>query len=315
MHINDGLDQVAKAFQSRYPEIKVDFTLENVATFAPKIVTEQRNGQFLWDVLIAPSSTATNVLTPANALQDFLPLVLPEAKDSSKWHGGFEMWGNNKTNIKTVFITATHLWGGLMINRDVIPKSELAGIDQLLDPKWRGKMVIDEPHTFRQGSIALSPFYREKGAEFIKKLLTDQQPVYTTNPRLNIEWYATGRYPITFGDRPDIIEQFKSLGIIKASDWLPPYYLAAWGLAVFAKAPHSNAAKVFINWFLSKEGQDVYVRGLGKNFGVSRRTDVESQDPEHTPKWSELSDYVSPTQEKDAQLVRDVIEIYRSTKK
>ena len=60
MHLNNALADVAKAFQAKYPSIKANYTLENVATFTPKVMTEQRNGEYLWDVLVAPTSNAVS---------------------------------------------------------------------------------------------------------------------------------------------------------------------------------------------------------------------------------------------------------------
>jgi len=315
MHIEEGQAAIPKAFEARYPGIKVEYTLENIAVFAPKVITEQRNGQFLWDVAMIPTSNAVTVMTPAGAFQDLLPfVVLPDARDSAKWHGGFEMWGSNVSNDKKVFIHGAFLQGGFSVNRDYISKAELSSLDQLLDPKMRGRIVIDEPNAPRLGSLSMLPFLVAKGPDFMRQLLTVQKPVFTTNPRLMMEWFSTGRYPIVIAERSDILKGFKTQGIIKSSDAIPPFYLACWGLAVYSKAPHPNATKVFVNWFLGKEGQEAYARGRGDYGGVSRRVDVVSQDPERTPDWSNLGRYISPNQEKDAPMVRQVMDIYKSTK-
>jgi iron(III) transport system substrate-binding protein len=315
MHVETGQAEVVKAFEARYPGIKVNYTLENIATFAPKLVTEQRNGQFLWDVTMIPTSNAVTLMTPAGAFQDFLPqLILPEATDSSKWHGGLEMWAHNRTPVKKIFIHGGFTQGGYSVNRDVIPKGELTSFEQLTDPKWRGRILIDEPSAPRLGSLSLLPMLQAKGPEFVRELLTAQKPVFTTNPRLMMEWYSTGRYPILIAERSDVLREFKARGVIKQSELNGPLYLAVWGIAVYTRAPNPNAAKVFVNWFLTKEGQEAYAKSRGDYGGVSRRNDVASLDPENTPDWAKVNSYVSPNQERDAGQVRQVIDLYKATR-
>ena len=72
--------------------------------------------------------------------------------------------------------------------------------------------------------------------------------------------------------------------------------------------------RVFINWFLSQEGQAAFAKAVGRDGGISRRVDIETRDPEHTPDWSHLDDYAQPNREKDYPLVAQVIKLYASTR-
>ena len=132
------------------------------------------------------------------------------------------MWGNNLTGLKKVFIFSARLQGGASVNRDVVKKSDFSNLDQLLDPRWRGKIVLDEPNAPRLGSLTLMAFMKEKGADFVKRLLTEAQPVISRNPRLMMEWFATGRYPIALSERTDILLEFKAAGVVKKTDLIPP---------------------------------------------------------------------------------------------
>jgi ABC-type Fe3+ transport system substrate-binding protein len=103
--------------------------------------------------------------------------------------------------------------------------------------------------------------------------------------------------------------------MMKAIELLPPPFVGTWGIAVFANAPHPNASKVFVDWYLSREGQEAQNETRDPSIGFSRRTDVVSPDPDDTPDWSRWDSYVSPNQEKDISLTRQVIGIYNSAKK
>ena len=53
------------------------------------------------------------------------------------------------------------------------------------------------------------------------------------------------------------------------------YATAGYGsLTIIKNAPHANATKLFVNWFLSKEGQEIYTASMGE---PTRRLDVETK--------------------------------------
>src|SRR5262249_33876892 len=91
---------------------------------------------------------------------------------------------------------------------------------------------------------------------------------------------------------------------------LGPRYLATSGISAFKNAPHPNATKVFVNWFLSREGQFAWTEAWDDRH-VSRRLDVPSKNLHGTPDWSRLDSYASPNTERGKDLPRTIIEIYR----
>ena len=95
-----------------------------------------------------------------------------------------------------------------------------------------------------------------------------------------------GRVPVLIGGVDAIVEQRMSQGVpiaiadprqIREGSDLSP---ANGALGLFNRAPHPNAAKVFINWLLSKEGQTVFAQAQGY---VSGRADVPL--PEGSAPW------------------------------
>jgi iron(III) transport system substrate-binding protein len=70
-------------------------------------------------------------------------------------------------------------------------------------------------------------------------------------------------------------------------------------LALFNKAPHPNAAKIYINWLLSKEGQTIFARANGY---ISARLDVPT---DHTEPWRVPQPGAIKTYTKAAMLVKD----------
>lgn len=115
------------------------------------------------------------------------------------------------------------------------------------------------------------------GTEKAQQFLTQQQPVIAATNRQLADWVAQGAYPITSGLSPSEIASLKEQGLAQSVEALktPPEQTAwtpGWGaIALLHKPPHPNAAKVFVNWFLSQPAQADWAK---RGFVNSRRTDV-----------------------------------------
>ena len=69
---------------------------------------------------------------------------------------------------------------------------------------------------------------------------------------------------------------------------------------LFDRAPHPNAAKLFINWLLSKEGQQIWSAGAKQN---SRRSDVAAVNPEKRLTPAEVTKYLKINREENLPLM------------
>ncbi|MFN0070784.1 MAG: extracellular solute-binding protein [Chloroflexota bacterium] len=300
-------------FQAKYPEIKVEHTASRPSDISPKIITEQQNGQYVWDVFTAQTSNMVNVLTPAGVLQEIRSFItMPDVTDDSKWLGGFEFWAHDVSKQPLILVFAADVIGGYAVNRDSVAKDQVTSVDDLLDPKWAGKIVIDDPSVPANGSITLAGFMHARGEEFVKRFFTESKPVVQETVRVTTEWLVTGRYPIAVGADKNFFQEFQKEGIGKNVDFMQgPRYLATRGVSVFKHAPHPNATKVWVNWLLSQEGQKAYVEAFQGN---SRRNDVPVLNLNELPDFSKLETYASPNQESGKDLVAKVIALYKSTR-
>lgn len=117
------------------------------------------------------------------------------------------------------------------------------------------------------------------GLDYLKNL-AKQEPLMNRDMRLSVDWVTRGKYHIGIALNTSIAFEFIKVGApIKM--WLPKeggYLLSgASSISMASKAPHPNAAKIFINWYLSKEGQEIFSRNSGE---PSLRVDVP---PESIP--------------------------------
>jgi iron(III) transport system substrate-binding protein len=288
-------NEVLPAFKQKYPWLKVEATSAPRGEFANRVLAEQRNGQYLWDLEILGGFGGSNVqFVNADALQDMRPLLakLPsEITDDSKWAGGFQMWAGPEQYHS--LITQIQLQTGVWVNRAKVPKSELASIDQILDPKFKGQIVTYSPERIGGATYTLAAISMIKGEDFIKRLFFDQGVIAVADQRQLVERVVTGQYPIGLGASDTDYDEFKARGLgqeVEEIREVATTYLRASGISYFKNAPHPNAANLFMHWFLSQEGQDTWA-SKGGAIAVTRRLDVPVYHPKAMFDPSQLKEY------------------------
>lgn len=117
--------------------------------------------------------------------------------------------------------------------------------------------------------------YKKLDIDYMKELARTE-PMITRDERLQLEWLVRGKYPITLNVSPEPVSEFRQMGFplaeISLKEDLNTLTAGAGGnITVIKKAPHPDAAKVFLNWLLTKEGQTIYARAAGVQ---SRRLDT-----------------------------------------
>ena len=153
---------------------------------------------------------------------------------------------------------------------------EFKSIKELLNPKWRGKIATMDPIVLGSGLATASQLYLF-GEEFVKRFYVDQKPVISRDQRQLTDWVVRGVYPIVFGARESDVDRFRQEGFPVYSVYrlpdAPGSVAAGFGaVGLMNKAPHPNAARVFVNWLLSKEGIETYSRAYR---AATTRNDVD----------------------------------------
>jgi iron(III) transport system substrate-binding protein len=298
-------------FKEAYPGIEVEHTGARPSDISPKIISEQQNGVFAWDVFESTgASNMHEVLLPAGAFQDLPPFIVdPSIMDNSKWRNGKWDYYSSSSKLQ-IFNHDFSYRNGLYVNRDVIPVSDLSSLDDLMKPQFQGKIVVDDCTVAAQGTSTLIGLWQAKGGDWLKQLFVQQKPVFQETVRVTSEWVATGRYPIAIGPADQELVKLQIEGIGK--NVVPLEYgggnTSASGIAVFNNAPHPNAAKVFVNWFLSQDGQNAWVKAHNnpppRN---SRRSDVPLNDPKGVPDYNNLGQYFIWGTETGSETVKNIL--------
>jgi len=260
-----GYGRVLKLFAQAHPEIKVDHTNLEPVDFSPRIINERKAGVYTWDVATMPTSTALQVLRPAGVFDPIRPAIITaDAKNDANWRGGFEAGFLDKDKRLAYAFTLVRA-AGTFVNAD---------------PRWKGKIAISDPRVIGSTFWPLTIARLKVGDDVMKQLLVDQEPVLSRDRNQLTEFMVRGRYPIAIGLNALALQDFQAKGVgknIKTILLLEMDYQSSGSLVwLINKAPHPNAAKVLINWLLTKDAQIAYAKELQTN---SRFVGVEPGDP------------------------------------
>jgi iron(III) transport system substrate-binding protein len=262
------------AFTRRFG-IATEFVPARGGAIIQRMVSEAKTGAQYFDLHIGGTESIVTGLLPENILEPVEPfLILPDVKDPKQWWGGHIYIDNAKRFIYNfVAYQTVSLW----TNPNEYKPAEFKSFDDLLSPKLQGRIGISDPRTPGSGSSMWSYMHYIKGEEYLKRLVA-QKLFITRDLRLLAENLAKGKIAVTSG-----IGYSEFYPFIKANLPVVPlsvpkeglYVSGGYGhLTVLKHQPHPNATKVFVNWLLGHDGQEVFARGMGVG---TRRLDVETK--------------------------------------
>jgi len=284
---------LTESFQKKYG-INVDYFSASGSAMVSRIKTERAAGQFQWDIFIGGTSTPMFGLKPDGILDPVEPaLILPEVKEGKNWLGGKLEFAEKD---RLIFVMLSYSRSPLQVNSQMVKPDEIKSVRDLLNPKWKGKIIAADPRTPGPGQETFSFFYNHKdlGPDFLREL-AKQDIHFLRDDRQASEWIATGKYPILIGgsdtDSEPFLRQNLPIRIVNPKQLKEGGTLSGGpgAISLLNKAAHPSAAKVYMNWLLSKEGQTILVRSNGY---PSRRVDT----PVPTEPWkfpTDLSFWVS----------------------
>jgi iron(III) transport system substrate-binding protein len=275
-------------FKKSYPGIEVEYTALLPRQVIPRITQERRSGLYLWDAIVGGPSSQIVSLRPMDALAELRPaLIIPDVFDDSKWREGFDS-GFADLGKKFTYAFNDHATPAIFINRNFVSKAEFDSPTDMLSPKVAGRIAWDDPRVEGSGLNVALIFYLGYGEEFLKKLFAQQKILFNRDRRQLAEWVVKGRFPIALGVSKTDYEAFQEKGLwkdiapLEEAKWVVQGYGPGVGaVSLIDRAPNPNAAKVYLNWLLSRDGQQHWNRATGTN---SRRLDVVPGDPDALPK-------------------------------
>jgi ABC-type Fe3+ transport system substrate-binding protein len=242
------------AFNKRYPFIKTEYFRTGKQKLVSKILFEEQARQRVADV-IHTSVIETHILKKRGALSKYVPREA--ASFPSQYRDPEGLW-------TSAYASGTLLgYNSRQVKRDDAPKT----YEHLLNPRWKNSIAIDA-NKIEWFAMLL----KLKGRAYMEQLAA-LNPTLRDGNTLVLQLLAAGEFPIAAGVYEYSVEDLKTKGAPVEWIGLEPVITYTVAVSLPSQPNHPNAAKLFIEWLLSKEGQEV-INQYGR---VPIRDDVESK--------------------------------------
>jgi iron(III) transport system substrate-binding protein len=228
-------------FEKRYPFIKTNTYRSTPSGVFTRVDTEARAGRFAADVVgsapvemwqLKQRKLSTSYLSPERK-------GLPSTSyDTEGYWQGFEV-----TPLVLAF------------NPKQVPGGEAPrGYQDLLSPKWKSKMSLGtEEYTWF--NIMLESLGKQKGLEYMQALAKQDLHMPGSSSVMRVQLMLAGESAVAIAARGRRVTEYKQQGAPIDYRILDPYAGEPNFVALTERAPHPYAALLFIDWFLSEEGQ------------------------------------------------------------
>ena len=272
--VPEARTKLPEAFKQRF-NIDMDYLAVNSSQLASRIQSERAANEYTIDVSMGGPDTVYGTFLPNNWLDPLKPvLTQPDAIDPKVWPSGAP-WFRDPGGDRSLQLFNTISPIGY-INTSLISPDELKTSDDLLNPKWKGKIASYDPSVNGGGLIFGSVLYVTRGQDVAKQLYQGQEVAYTRDYQQIADWVAHGRYAIGIGATPVFMAQYVGTVPVAQMALSDIKTIVAGGYGIISlwnQPPHPNAARVFVNWIAGKEGTAVYGAIDGS---AAVRTDLDS---------------------------------------
>jgi iron(III) transport system substrate-binding protein len=245
-------DYVVKAFEKKYSFLKVETVRASSERTLTRLLNEHRANTFLGDV-VAVSGIQAGILKTKGSLDRYQS---PEAVYfPADWRDpdGFGVGLH-----QTIYVIG---YNTKLVSAAAAPKN----YEDLLQPRWKGQLGWDTEEYYLFGAL-LKARGKEKGLEYWNRL-AEQQINFRKGYTLITELVSAGEFPVAVSLYQHRVDEYIEKGA--PLQWVAPDPLVGGDpnhIALLKNAPHPHAAKVFIDFMLSVEGQNL-LRDKGRSPG------------------------------------------------
>ena len=280
-----GYEAVLPFFEKEFPEIKLTAVTARGNQLGQRLLSERRAEKYLADVVSSGANPNYQVFYPAKALAPIkAALILPEVVDQTKWYLNKHQYLDPESQYVFNYVGSA-TYGAVNYNSKLVDIKEFKSYWDLLNSKWKGKIEARDIREAGPGAGNTRFFYyhSDLGPPFIRKLFGEMDATLFRDFRQGPDWLATGKFSICFFCDVDVLKQ-QGLPV----DTFGPRVFKEGGglvqqfgtLSFVDRAPHPNAAKVFINWLLARRGQIALQRSQAnaESPADSLRIDIPKED-------------------------------------
>ncbi|HEX2228319.1 MAG TPA: extracellular solute-binding protein [Candidatus Binatia bacterium] len=234
-------DYVIKAFEKRYPPLRVEIIRASSERTLTRLLNEHRAGTFLGDV-VAVSGIQSGILKAKGALDRY------QSAEATNFPAEWRDPDGYGTGLhQTIYVIG---YNSRLVSPDAVPKS----YEDLLQPRWRGQLGWDTEEYYLFGAL-MKARGKEKGLEYWRRL-AGQQINFRKGYTLISELISAGEFPMAVSLYQHRVDEYAEKGA--PLQWIAPNPLVGGDpnkISLLKNAPRPNAAKLFIDFMLSAEGQ------------------------------------------------------------
>ena len=249
-------------FEKKYPGVKLDYFRSSEDKLVSRILTEAKAKTYNFDVLI--TTAAGHLKSLGLALKWSPPSasgIIPDLLDP------------DGTTVPVYINTNIIQYNTRLVAKADVPK----GYEDLTHPKWKGKLCLEDSD-FEWFVGLQSSMGKEKALDLFRKIAANQ-PAMRNGHGLLSDLVSAGECPIAINNYGNQVARAQKKGA--PTDFVainPVITIVAPGV-VSNNSPHPNAAKLYLNWITSKEGQEFIVKNGGR---IPVRVDVDPDPPRLT---------------------------------
>ncbi len=229
------------AFEKKYPFVNMEFYSSGKDALLTRYLLEARTNSNLADVYQSSVFPIMNLVGERTARQVLLAgarRIISKhcATRTAIWHA-------------TYLNAVTMAYNSRMLKPDEVPNS----YQELLQPKWKEKMGFVLSHTEWYFAM-LQSMGEDRGRQYMEAL--SKQKIHSRiGSSLMNQLMMAGEFPLLISQYPTGVEELKKTGA--PIDWVPldPWFVYPIGIAVTAKNSHPAAARLYVDFILSEEGQ------------------------------------------------------------
>ena len=233
---------MSRHFKAKYPFLEVNINRAEGERIVTKVLQETRAQKFLVDVIQTPAFYLY-ALKKRGILGEYAPA------DDRFYPRNFK---EEKYWTTTYYNPYVVLYNTKLIAAQNLPKR----YEDLLHPFWKSKMIL-EKDKIDWFTAMLHIMGREKGLKYMRDL-SKQNPMLRIGQTLITQLVAAGESALQINSNAITVNRLRQKGA--PIDWVAPGPLPGLmvGVGLTAQAPHPGAARLFVDFLLSKEGQQLY---------------------------------------------------------
>jgi len=259
---------ILKTFSDKFG-VRVIAPPGNGTSLSNRLLAERQAGRYTADVIHMAMTSVEGRLLPNGVLDDLRPeLIHPEVTNQSLWYEGKHWWADADDKLYFIYGARTRPALEVYYNTKIMTPADIAAISSdwdFLTEKWKGKFVALPPTNAGGGQAwSVEVLNPALGKEWVRRFITEMDVSFVTDIRQIADGLAVGRYAAAINvDARREMAAMSEKGMPIALFDKPvkePKMIFSTGqgmIGVATNRPHPNAARLFVNWLLSREGQTV----------------------------------------------------------